>query len=78
MRNSPTLLERRIAACLEEYGSLGFSDLRRATDAANDPLLARTLKRMRRHGRIIRRVHPTEPPTTSYTLPDGSANDMKS
>jgi DNA-binding HxlR family transcriptional regulator len=72
MRKSPTLLERRIAACLEEHRSLSFADLRRATDAANDPSLARTLKRMRRNGRIIRHVHATTPPTTSYTLPEDS------
>jgi DNA-binding HxlR family transcriptional regulator len=77
MRNSPTFLERRIVACLAEHQALGFSALRLATDATSDKMLSRTLARMRRHGRIIRHVHATTPPTTSYRLPD-DGGDMKS
>jgi DNA-binding HxlR family transcriptional regulator len=69
MRTTPTLFEQRVVACLKQHGSLSFSGLLLATDAANDPLLARTLARTRRTGRVIRHVHPTTPPTTSYTLP---------
>jgi DNA-binding HxlR family transcriptional regulator len=78
MRNSPTRFEQRVVTCLKEHGALGFSALRMATDAPNNPLLARTLARMRRAGRVVRHVHPTTPPTTSYTLPDRSMNDMQS
>jgi DNA-binding HxlR family transcriptional regulator len=78
MRNSPTFLERRIVACLAEHRSLGFSALRLATDASSDKKLSRTLNRMRRYGRVIRHVHATTPPTTSYRLPDEGPNDMKS
>jgi DNA-binding HxlR family transcriptional regulator len=77
MRNSPTRFEQRVVTCLKEHGALGFSALRMATDAPNDPLLAKTLNRMHRHGRVIRHVHATTPPTTSYRLPDEDANDMK-
>jgi DNA-binding HxlR family transcriptional regulator len=70
MRNSPTFLEKRIATCLAEHRSLSFTGLRQATDASSDQKLARTLKRMRRRGKIIRHVHATTPPTTSYRLPD--------
>ena len=79
MRQSPTRFELRVTDCLAKHGSLSFTGLLMPTDAANDQLLARTLNRMRRRGRVIRHVHPTTPPTTSYTLPasDGSANEMK-
>jgi DNA-binding HxlR family transcriptional regulator len=73
MRTNPTRFEQRVVSCLQQHGVLSFTDLLRATDAPNDPLLARTLNRMRRNGRVVRHVHPTTPPTTSYTLPsDGS------
>jgi DNA-binding HxlR family transcriptional regulator len=78
MRNSPTFLETRIAACLAEHRSLSFTGLQLATDTKSDQKLSRTLARMRRNGRIVRHVHATTPPTTSYRSPDdGNPNDMK-
>jgi DNA-binding HxlR family transcriptional regulator len=68
MRKPPVFFEHRIAACLSEHGALSFTDLRRATDARSDQYLSRTLARMRRDGRIVRHVHRTTPPTTSYSL----------
>jgi DNA-binding HxlR family transcriptional regulator len=78
MRNSPTLFERRIMACLADRQTLSFNELRSAADAPNDRTLSRTLARLRRRGRIGRRVIPSTPPRTSYRLPDESANDKKS
>ena len=79
MRKSPTRFELRVTDCLAKHRSLSFTGLLMAADAANDQLLARTLNRMRRHGRVIRHVIPSTPPTTAYTLPtdNGSVTDMK-
>jgi DNA-binding HxlR family transcriptional regulator len=77
MRKSPTRFELRVTDCLAKHGPLSFSAILMATDAANDQLLSRTLNRMRRHGSIVRHVHATTLPTTSYRLPD-EGGDMKS
>jgi DNA-binding HxlR family transcriptional regulator len=77
MRNSPTLFERRVMACLADHKTLSFTELRMAADAPNDRTLSRTLARLRRGGRIERRVIPSTPPRTSYRPPDEGANDMK-
>jgi DNA-binding HxlR family transcriptional regulator len=75
MRKSPTALERRLLACLADNAPLSFTELRSAASAPSDRTLSRTLDRLRRRGRIERRVIPTTPPRTSYRLPDdGSAN----
>jgi DNA-binding HxlR family transcriptional regulator len=66
MRKSPPAIERRIVACLAEHQSLSFTGLRQATDVHSDQMLSRALKRMRRRGKVIRSVHATTPPTTSY------------
>jgi hypothetical protein len=50
MRNSPTLFERRIMACLADRQTLSFNELRSAADAPNDRTLSRTLARLRRRG----------------------------
>jgi DNA-binding HxlR family transcriptional regulator len=76
MRNSPTLFERRIMACLADNQPLSFVELRSAAAAPNDRTLSRTLARLRRRGRIERRVIPSTPPRTSYRLPD-EGGDMK-
>jgi DNA-binding HxlR family transcriptional regulator len=76
MRNSPTLFERRIMACLADNQPLSFTELRSAASAPSDRTLSRTLARLRRRGRIERRVIPTTPPRTSYRLPD-DGGDMK-
>ena len=68
MRNTPTKLEQRISASLAERGELGYSELMIATQAANSPLLARTLKRMQRHGTITRTIVDAAPPHTIYSL----------
>ena len=68
MRRSPTKLEMRISACLAQHGELGYAALMTETQAANSPLLARTLSRMERRGFITREVLPTRPPRTKYRL----------
>jgi hypothetical protein len=68
MRTTPTALEKRISACLEQHGTLGYAALMTATQAANSPLLARTLSRMRRAGSVNRTVLTTTPPRTLYAL----------
>jgi DNA-binding HxlR family transcriptional regulator len=77
MRNSSTLFERRIMACLADNQPLSFTELRMAADAPNDRTLSRTLARMHRRGRIERRVIPSTPPRTSYQLPPDKGVDMK-
>jgi DNA-binding HxlR family transcriptional regulator len=68
MRNSPIYIERRIVACLAD-GPLSYTELKKATDAHTDQYLSRALRRMRARGHIVRRVHPTTPVSTSYSLP---------
>jgi DNA-binding HxlR family transcriptional regulator len=68
MRNTPTKLEQRISASLAERGELRYSELMIATQAANRPLLARTLKRMQQHGAITRTIVSAAPPHTLYSL----------
>jgi DNA-binding HxlR family transcriptional regulator len=77
MRNSPIYIERRIVACLAA-GPLSYTELKKATDAHTDQYLSRALKRLRRRGQLVRRVHPTTPVTTSYALPNAPEGDMKS
>jgi DNA-binding HxlR family transcriptional regulator len=77
MRTSPPLFERRIMACLADNAPLSFTELRSAASAPSDRTLSRALARLRRHGRIERRVIPSAPPRTSYRLPD-EGGDMKS
>jgi DNA-binding HxlR family transcriptional regulator len=78
MRKSPTAFERRLLACLADNAPLSFTELRSAASAPNDRTLSRTLARLRRRGRIERRVIPSTPPRTSYRLPDEEGpNDMK-
>ena len=57
---------------VDKQRPLSFTELRSAADAPNDRTLSRTLARLRRCGRIERRVIQT-----SYRLPDEGANDMK-
>jgi DNA-binding HxlR family transcriptional regulator len=78
MRKSPTLIERRILACLEEHRSLSFTGLRQATDVSSDQKLARALKRMRNRGVVIRHVLASTPPTTRYILPSDDGGVMTS
>jgi DNA-binding HxlR family transcriptional regulator len=69
MRNIPTKLEQRISASLAERGELRYGELMIATQAGNSPLLARILKRMQRHGAIVRTIVDAAPPHTLYALP---------
>jgi DNA-binding HxlR family transcriptional regulator len=69
MRNTPTKLEQRISASLAERGELRYGELMIATQAANSPLLARTLKRMQKYGAITRTIVNAAPPHTLYSLP---------
>jgi DNA-binding HxlR family transcriptional regulator len=77
MRVSPTAIERRIVACLAD-GLLSYTDLKKATDAHTDQYLSRALKRMRKRGHLVRRVHATTPVTTSYSLPSDDGGVVKS
>jgi DNA-binding HxlR family transcriptional regulator len=78
MCKTPTAIERRIVACLEEYRSMSFTGLRQATDVSSDQKLARALKRMRNRGVIIRHVLASTPPTTRYMLPSDDGGVVKS
>ncbi len=77
MRNTPTKLEQRISASLAERGELRYSELMIATQAPNSPLLARTLKRMQRHGTITRTIVSAAPPHTLYSLPKEEPAEIK-
>ena len=68
MRNTPTKLEQRISASLAERGELRYGELMIATQAGNSPSMARTLKRMQRHGVIVRTIIDAAPPYTRYSL----------
>jgi DNA-binding HxlR family transcriptional regulator len=67
MRKTPAQLERQISACLAQHDELDYAALMN-TAAANSPLLARTLDRMRLRGSIVRTVLPTTPQRTLYRL----------
>ena len=72
MRKRPPRFDERIAASLAEHGVLGFSALLVATQAPNNQILSRNLRRMRRDGRVDRTVLPTYPPRVLYRLTDSS------
>ena len=72
MRNTPTKLEQRISASLAERGELRYAELMTATQAANSPLLARTLKRMRRYGVITRTIFGRGAAVRTLLAPQGA------
>jgi DNA-binding HxlR family transcriptional regulator len=65
---SHQVTSKSTAAPLAQHGELGYAALMTETKAANSPLLASTLNRMRRDGVVIRSALPTTPPRTLYAL----------
>ena len=72
MRKNKPRFDERIAACLNEHGTLGFAALLTAAAAPSNQTLSRSLRRMRREGRVERTVLPTYPPRVLYRLTDSS------
>jgi DNA-binding HxlR family transcriptional regulator len=68
MRKHPSRFAERITATLADHGVLGFSALMTATQAPNNQILSRNLRRLRREGRISRTVLATTPPRVLYAL----------
>jgi DNA-binding HxlR family transcriptional regulator len=71
MRKHPSRFAERITATLADHGVLGFSALMTATQAPNNQILSRNLRRLRREGRISRTVLATTPPRVLYALTRG-------
>lgn len=50
------------------HGTLRFSGLRRQIGGVSERMLAETLRRLERHGLILRVAYPVVPPHTEYSL----------
>jgi DNA-binding HxlR family transcriptional regulator len=74
MRKQTSHFALRIPAALAAHGALGFSALMVATDAPNNQILSRHLRRLHREGRVDRQILPTFPPRVLYRLTDKSGD----
>ncbi|MBC9245525.1 helix-turn-helix transcriptional regulator [Paracoccus sp. 11-3] len=51
-----------------QQGTHRFSELRRRIGGVSERMLSETLKRLERHGLILRVAYPVVPPQTEYSL----------